>query len=104
MALEGEKGRAVDLTPAAVEVIAESFGEWLLEEIRLPGRVAGAPAAAGVRRRNPRLSGPRLGAALFAGLAKAGCSVFDMGLATTQAPGVWRWVGGGQTEEEEEEG
>ena len=91
----------MDLTPLAVEVIAESFGEWLREEIRLRGELQEPQQLRVSVGRDPRLSGPRLGAALFAGLARAGCSVFDMGLATTQAPGVWRWVGGGQTEEEE---
>ncbi|ONM54012.1 phosphoglucosamine mutase family protein [Zea mays] len=84
VALEGEKGRAVDLTPLAVEAIAESFGEWLREEeLRLRGQ---EPEQLRVSvGRDPRLSGPRLSAALFAGLARAGCSVFDMGLATTPA-------------------
>jgi phosphomannomutase len=69
-------GQAVDLSPLAVEVIAESFGEWLREELGVRD---------GELLRDPRLSGPRLGAALFAGLARAECSVFDMGLATTPA-------------------
>lgn len=82
VALEGEKGRAVDLTPLAVEVIAESFGEWLREELRREGERDEVRVSFG---RDPRLSGARLSAALFAGLARAGCSVFDMGLATTPA-------------------
>ncbi|KAF0916898.1 hypothetical protein E2562_015075, partial [Oryza meyeriana var. granulata] len=85
VALEGEKGRAVNLTPLAVEVIAESFAEWLREELR---QLDGGRDVGEVRvsvGRDPRLSGARLGAALFAGLARAGCSVFDMGLATTPA-------------------
>ncbi|CAL5047799.1 unnamed protein product [Urochloa decumbens] len=81
VALEGEKGRPVDLTPLAVELIAESFGEWLREELQRP---AGEELRVSVGR-DPRLSGARLSAALFAGLARAGCSVFDMGLATTPA-------------------
>ncbi|CAD6225499.1 unnamed protein product [Miscanthus lutarioriparius] len=85
VALEGEKGRAVDLTPLAVEVIAESFGEWLREELRLRGEEQEPQQLRVSVGRDPRLSGPRLGAALFAGLARAGCSVFDMGLATTPA-------------------
>ncbi|OEL27052.1 Phosphomannomutase/phosphoglucomutase [Dichanthelium oligosanthes] len=81
VALEGEKGRAVNLTPLAVEAIAESFGEWLREELQRPvGEELRLSAG-----RDPRLSGARLSAALFAGLARAGCSVFDMGLATTPA-------------------
>ncbi|KAG2611046.1 hypothetical protein PVAP13_4KG114900 [Panicum virgatum] len=81
MALEGEKGRPVDLTPLAVEVVAESFGEWLREELQRP---EGEELRVSVGC-DPRLSGARLSAALFAGLARAGCSVFDMGLATTPA-------------------
>ncbi|KAL6839600.1 hypothetical protein ACP4OV_030539 [Aristida adscensionis] len=90
VALEGEEGRAVDLTPAAAEAIGESFGEWLREELRRRrGEEGGAGEAEGELRvsmgRDPRLSGARLSAALFAGLAAAGCAVFDMGLATTPA-------------------
>ncbi|RCV21637.1 hypothetical protein SETIT_4G153900v2 [Setaria italica] len=81
VALEGENGRPVDLTPLAVEVIAESFGEWLHEELQRP---EGEELRVSVGR-DPRLSGARLSAALFAGLARAGCSVFDVGLATTPA-------------------
>lgn len=81
VALEGEKGRAVNLTPLAVEVIAESFGEWLREELQLRDADELRVSVG----RDPRLSGARLCAALFAGLARAGCSVFDMGLATTPA-------------------
>ena len=75
----------MDLTPLAVEVIAESFGEWLREELRLRGEEQEPQQLRVSVGRDPRLSGPRLGAALFAGLARAGCSVFDMGLATTPA-------------------
>lgn len=83
VALEGEKGRTVDLTPQAVEVIAESFGEWMSENTEKErGRDEKIQVSFG---RDPRISGPRLGAALFAGLARAGCKVFDMGLATTPA-------------------
>ena len=85
VALEGEKGRAVDLTPLAVEVIAESFGEWLREELRLRGEEQEPQQLRVSVGRDPLLSGPWLGAALFAGLTRAGCSVFDMGLATTPA-------------------
>ncbi|CAN6221347.1 unnamed protein product [Urochloa humidicola] len=81
VALEGENGRSVDLTPLAVEVIGESFGEWLREELQRP-EAEELRVSVG---RDPRLSGPRLSAALFAGLARAGCSVFDMGLTTTPA-------------------
>ncbi|OMO99737.1 Alpha-D-phosphohexomutase superfamily [Corchorus olitorius] len=84
IALEGEKGRTVDLTPPAVEAIAESFGEWVtnaLEKER--GRpVEDVKVSLG---KDPRISGASLSVAVFAGLARAGCLVFDMGLATTPA-------------------
>jgi phosphomannomutase len=87
VALEGEKGRAVDLTPLAVEVIGESFGEWLQEELQREGGEGrdGEEVLRVSVGRDPRLSGSRLSAVLFAGLARAGCTVFDMGLATTPA-------------------
>ncbi|KAK4763446.1 hypothetical protein SAY87_012884 [Trapa incisa] len=87
VALEGEKGRSVDLTPAAVEAIAESFGEWVISNIEQDGQ-GGAGTRPVVRvslGRDPRLSGSTLSVAVFAGLSRAGCMVFDMGLATTPA-------------------
>ncbi|OWM64005.1 hypothetical protein CDL15_Pgr006375 [Punica granatum] len=84
VALEGEKGRTVDLTPAAVEAIAESFGEWVIKAIE---RDRGCPVE-DVRvslGRDPRKSGSSLSTAVLAGLGRAGCMVFDMGLATTPA-------------------
>lgn len=85
VALEGEKGRTVDLTPPAVEAIAESFGEWVterLEKEKTNGKVENVRVSLG---RDPRISGASLSVAVFAGLARAGCLVFDMGLATTPA-------------------
>ncbi|KAJ6321944.1 hypothetical protein OIU77_011932 [Salix suchowensis] len=84
VAMEGEKGRTVDLSPPAVEAIAESFGEWVINGLeKEKGRVA-----ANVRvslGRDPRLSGASLSVAVFSGLVRAGCLAFDMGLATTPA-------------------
>ncbi|XP_010533353.1 PREDICTED: uncharacterized protein LOC104809154 [Tarenaya hassleriana] len=82
VALEGEKGRTVDLTPAAVEAIAESFGEWVAaeEESESKGRVLRVSVG-----RDPRVSGATLATAVFAGLSRAGCLVYDIGLATTPA-------------------
>ncbi|KAJ4770287.1 Phosphomannomutase/phosphoglucomutase [Rhynchospora pubera] len=90
VALDGEPGRTVDLTPQAAQVIAESFGEWVTERVVRDEKDGGGDMAAGTRvqvsvGRDPRLSGPRLAAAVFSGLAKAGCHVVDMGLATTPA-------------------
>ncbi|XVF43605.1 hypothetical protein PTKIN_Ptkin02bG0053100 [Pterospermum kingtungense] len=84
VALEGEKGRTVDLTPPAVEAIAESFGEWVIKALEKErGRpVEDVRVSLG---KDPRISGASLSVAVFAGLARAGCLVFDMGLATTPA-------------------
>ncbi|CAK9324014.1 unnamed protein product [Citrullus colocynthis] len=79
VAIEGEKGRAVDLTAAAVEAIAESFAEWVIEGLETGRRVSVSVG------RDPRLSGGALSVAVFAGVSRAGCLVFDMGLATTPA-------------------
>ncbi|CAA0820556.1 phosphoglucomutase- putative / glucose phosphomutase- putative [Striga hermonthica] len=78
VAVDGERGRAVDLTAAAVEAIAESFGEWVAVGYE------GGSVRVSVGR-DPRVSGPVLSVAVFAGLVRAGCVVFDMGLATTPA-------------------
>ncbi|TYK20372.1 phosphomannomutase/phosphoglucomutase isoform X3 [Cucumis melo var. makuwa] len=79
VAIEGEKGRTVDLTAAAVEAIAESFSEWVIN-----GMETGRSVSVSVGR-DPRISGSALSAAVFAGVSRAGCLVFDMGLATTPA-------------------
>lgn len=84
VALEGEKGRTVDLTPPAVEAIAESFGEWVINglEKERGHPVENIKVSLG---RDPRISGTSLSVVVFSGLARAGCLVFDMGLATTPA-------------------
>lgn len=85
VAVEGEKGRTVDLTPPAVEAIAESFGEWVTDGLK---RERGGLAQDVVRislGRDPRISGASLTVAIFTGLTRAGCLMFDMGLATTPA-------------------
>ncbi|XP_002527800.2 phosphomannomutase/phosphoglucomutase isoform X1 [Ricinus communis] len=84
VALEGEKGRTVDLTPPAVEAIAESFGEWVINGLeKEKGRVVeDVRVSLG---KDPRVTGASLSVAVFAGLSRAGCMVFDMGLATTPA-------------------
>lgn len=89
VALEGEKGRSVDLSPPAVEAIAESFGEWVIDKmVKEKGDDGGGGRVENVRvslGKDPRISGASLSAAVFAGLARAGCLIFDMGLATTPA-------------------
>ncbi|KAG5531472.1 hypothetical protein RHGRI_026181 [Rhododendron griersonianum] len=85
VALE-EKGRTVDLTPPAVEAIAESFGEWLIDRLAKErgGELAGEEVRVSLGK-DPRISGASLSVAVFAGLVGAGCVAFDMGLATTPA-------------------
>ncbi|KAK9091596.1 hypothetical protein Sjap_024773 [Stephania japonica] len=84
VALEGEKGRTVDLTPPAVEAIVESFGEWVMDGLSME-RGAPVETAKVSLGRDPRISGALLSAAVFSGLRRAGCVPFDMGLATTPA-------------------
>ncbi|XP_021300456.1 uncharacterized protein LOC110428859, partial [Herrania umbratica] len=84
VALEGEKGRTVDLSPRAVEVIAESFGEWVIRALEERERRPAEDVRVSLGK-DPRISGASLSVAVFAGLARAGCLVFDMGLATTPA-------------------
>lgn len=83
VALEGEKGCPVDLTPPAVEAIAESFGEWVINKLVTEGEKENVIRVS--LGKDPRISGESLSTAVFAGLARAGCLVFDMGLATTPA-------------------
>lgn len=80
VALQGEKGRSVDLTPPAVEAIAESFGEWVIKRLNNKEKVVMVSLG-----KDPRISGNTLSVAVFSGLSRAGCMVFDMGLATTPA-------------------
>ncbi|KAK6789439.1 hypothetical protein RDI58_013238 [Solanum bulbocastanum] len=80
VALQGEKGRSVDLTPPAVEAIAESFGEWVIKGLNNKEKVVMVSLG-----KDPRISGNTLSVAVFSGLTRAGCMVFDMGLATTPA-------------------
>ncbi|KAF3432162.1 hypothetical protein FNV43_RR26901 [Rhamnella rubrinervis] len=84
VALEGEKGRKVDLTPPAVEAIAESFGDWVIHGLEKEGGRAVENVRVSLGK-DPRISGAPLSVAVFAGLARAGCLAFDMGLATTPA-------------------
>nr|GFB31260.1 phosphoglucosamine mutase-like [Tanacetum cinerariifolium] len=85
VAVEGEVGRKVDLTPPAVEAIAESFGEWVTNGLV---KEKERPIEDDVRvslGRDPRISGSLLSVAIFSGLGRAGCVTYDMGLATTPA-------------------
>ncbi|KAI3976987.1 hypothetical protein MKX01_008845 [Papaver californicum] len=84
VAVEGEKGRTVDLTPPAVEAIAESFGEWVINGMKTEQGYVKEIVKVSLGR-DPRISGASLSVAVFSGLKRAGCSAYDMGLATTPA-------------------
>ena len=81
VALEGVEGEPVTLNEEAAFLIAEAFAEWLAEKTGKDAK--DVVVAVG---RDPRLSGPALANASFAGFANAGCArVVDLGLATTPA-------------------
>ncbi|RZC58220.1 hypothetical protein C5167_005531 [Papaver somniferum] len=84
VAVEGEKGRTVDLTPPAVEAIAQSFGEWVINGMKTEQGYVKEIVKVSLGR-DPRISGASLSVAVFSGLKRAGCSAYDMGLATTPA-------------------
>ncbi|CAN0921312.1 algC [Linum grandiflorum] len=89
VALQGEKGRTVDLTPAAVEAISHSFGEWVIMNVDPSSSSSSKEVESGAVKvslgRDPRVTGGSLSVAVFSGLTRAGCLVYDMGLATTPA-------------------
>ena len=81
VALEGVEGEPVTLTEQAAYLIGASFIDWLVTKTGKPA--ADLTVAVG---RDPRLSGPALANAMFAGFASKGCGgIVDMGLATTPA-------------------
>ncbi|KAI3848366.1 hypothetical protein MKW98_005746 [Papaver atlanticum] len=84
VAVEGEKGRTVDLTPPAVEAIAQGFGEWVINGMKTEQGYVKEIVKVSLGR-DPRISGASLSVVVFSGLKRAGCSAYDMGLATTPA-------------------
>ena len=81
VALEGVENEPVTLNEEAAFLIAEAFAEWLAE--KTGKQTKDVVIAVG---RDPRLSGPALANAAFAGFQNAGCTrVIDLGLATTPA-------------------
>mgnify|MGYP006083283405 FL=1 len=81
VALEGVAGESVTMNEEATFLIAEAFVEWLA--VALKKDVKDVVVAVG---RDPRLSGPNLANACFAGFESAGCTrVVDLGIATTPA-------------------
>jgi len=81
VALEGVAGESVMMNEEATFLIAEAFVEWLA--VALKKDVKDVVVAVG---RDPRLSGPNLANACFAGFESAGCTrVVDLEIATTPA-------------------
>ncbi|GAB4828754.1 hypothetical protein Ancab_018423 [Ancistrocladus abbreviatus] len=89
--MESEKGRMVDLTPLAVEVIAESFGKWPRSKLENEKGQPVEDVKISVTR-DPQMSGASSSAAFFAGLGCVGCVVLDVGLATTPACLMKQWL------------
>lgn len=81
VALEGVPGEPVTLNEEAAYLIGAAFVDWLAEKKgKKPGDLSIAVG------RDPRLSGPALANAMFAGFTSKGVGrVVDMGLATTPA-------------------
>ena len=78
VALEGVIGEAVNLTPEVVQVLGNSFVQWLRNSIS-PQSVSIAVGT------DSRISGSVLKEAFITGLCEAGATVFDCGLASTPA-------------------
>ena len=78
VALEGVEGESVTLTGDIARTIGFAFSQWL--EMRT-GRT-GLKVAVG---HDSRLSADAIQTAVFQGLEKGGCAVFDCGLASTPA-------------------
>ena len=80
VALENDRGEAVDLTPAAVERMARAFAAWLADRTGRPA--TDLTVALG---RDSRLSGPRMAEDFIRGLTAGGVSVKNCGMASTPA-------------------
>ena len=81
VALDGVEGEPVTLNEEAAFLIADAFAEWLAKKLKKETK--DVVIAIG---RDPRLSGPALANASFAGFQNAGCvRIIDLGLATTPA-------------------
>ncbi|MEM6613361.1 MAG: phosphomannomutase/phosphoglucomutase [Cyanobacteria bacterium P01_C01_bin.72] len=80
VALEGVPDEAVNLTPEVVQTLGNAFVQWLIQQ-------SGKPASEltiGIGR-DSRLSGAELSQAVMAGIAIAGCEVYNFNLASTPA-------------------
>jgi phosphomannomutase len=78
VALEGIEGEPVTLTEGIARTIGYAFSQWLEKQM---GK-SGLKVAVG---HDSRLSSDTIKTAVFQGLEKGGCSVFDCGLASTPA-------------------
>jgi phosphomannomutase len=78
VALEGVAGEPVNLTPEIARTIGNAFAQWLEKKLGKSGLKVGVG-------HDSRLSADAIKTAVFQGLEKAGCAVYDCGLASTPA-------------------
>lgn len=80
VALAGVEGEAVNLTPEVVTILGKAFASWLGQQIKKP--TDELTIAVG---RDSRLSGEQLMQSVMAGIASAGCQVYNFAMASTPA-------------------
>ncbi len=80
VALAGVEGEEVNLTSEVITILGKAFASWLSQQIDKP--TAELTIAVG---RDSRLSGEQLMKAVMAGIATAGCQVYDFAMASTPA-------------------
>ena len=80
VALEGVPDEAVNLTPEVVKTLGNAFVQWLIQQSGKPASELKICIG-----RDSRLSGAELSQAVMAGIAIAGCQVYDFKLASTPA-------------------
>jgi len=78
VALEGVEGESITLTPEVARTIGYAFAQWLEKH----SGTSGLKVAVG---HDSRLSSDMIKTAVFQGLEKGGCAVFDCGLSSTPA-------------------
>ena len=78
VALDGVEGEPVTLTDGIARTIGYAFSQWLEKRLGM----SGLKVAVG---HDSRLSSEAIKTAVFQGLEKGGCAVFDCGLASTPA-------------------
>ncbi|MDJ0690391.1 MAG: hypothetical protein QNJ41_18015 [Xenococcaceae cyanobacterium MO_188.B32] len=80
VALEGVADEVVNLTPEVAKTLGNAFAQWLTRKTGKP--TTELTIAIG---RDSRLSGETLSQSVIAGMAMAGCRVYNFGLASTPA-------------------